>query len=85
VHPLLLAAKRLALHGPWTRWLDDDVRRYEAAYARGARDAARRPGGATPDREGTGPPPVGYPSDRSPAPRPERSGASEANERRRTR
>jgi GT2 family glycosyltransferase len=44
VHPLLLAAKRVALHGPWARLLDPAVLAYERAYARGARDA-RRDGG----------------------------------------
>lgn len=43
VHPLVLAAKGLALHGPWSRFMDEDVRRYERAYAQGARDATRRP------------------------------------------
>lgn len=41
VHPALLAVKRIALHGPWTRGLDPAVLAYERAYARGARDARR--------------------------------------------
>ncbi|HEX7041145.1 MAG TPA: galactosyltransferase-related protein [Trueperaceae bacterium] len=41
VHPWLLALKRAALGGPWARLLDPDVRRYELAYARGARDELR--------------------------------------------
>lgn len=41
VHPALLAVKRIALYGPWTRWLDPAVLAYERAYARGARDARR--------------------------------------------
>lgn len=41
VHPAVLAAKRIALYGPWTRWLDPAVLAYERAYARGARDARR--------------------------------------------
>lgn len=41
VHPWLLALKRAALAGPWARLLDEGVRRYELAYARGARDELR--------------------------------------------
>jgi GT2 family glycosyltransferase len=41
VHPLLLAAKRVALHGPWAGRLDPAVLAYERAYARGARDEQR--------------------------------------------
>jgi GT2 family glycosyltransferase len=46
VHPLMLGAKRIALYGPWSRLIDADVRRYERAYARGARDAWRQGDGA---------------------------------------
>lgn len=49
VHPVLLSAKHAALLGPWARLVDPDVRRYECAYARGARDA-RRTSGPVPDR-----------------------------------
>ncbi len=41
VHPWLLALKAAALGGPWGRLLDPDVRRYEQAYARGAREELR--------------------------------------------
>jgi GT2 family glycosyltransferase len=41
VHPALLAVKRIALYGPWSRWIDQAVLAYERAYARGARDARR--------------------------------------------
>ncbi len=49
VHPALLCAKRSVFGGPWARWLDGEVAAYERAYARGAGDAARRPGAAAPD------------------------------------
>jgi hypothetical protein len=41
VHPLVLAAKRIALDGPWGRLIDPEVLAYERAYARGARAAWR--------------------------------------------
>lgn len=52
VHPWLLALKRVALGGPWARLLDEGVRRYELAYARGAADELRAspPGRGAPAR-----------------------------------
>lgn len=44
VHPWILAAKNVVLHGPWSGAMPEDVLRYERAYARGARDATGREG-----------------------------------------
>lgn len=51
VHPWVLVAKRTVLGGPLGRLFDPEVLRYEQAYARGARDAARA-AGSVPARGG---------------------------------
>lgn len=44
VHPWLVAAKRALLSGPLARLVDPAVRRYELAYAEGAREELRAAG-----------------------------------------